>query len=269
VPTDLGERLGALGRALPGPSDGAEERLLAGVLAAWKPARRRRALAPRLLLAAALALLGGGSLAYAVKGTILERADRPAPVRIPLPVQQAIGRFAGIGVKLRPGLSAFEQTLARNAAAGLATSSTRLVLQIPTRFGGHASLYAAMTDGIACHVVTWTTMVATSCSPPSPRPPAIDLGTSSLRYPHVLVVGRVSIAGATRVELRTAHGERPALRLSGGWFLYELPLRYSRHGADPIVSISAFDRAGKRVATLANPWRLTPLQLRAVERRPA
>ena len=143
MPTDVDDLLAELCLALPEPPAAVGERMLGGVLAAWAPPRRRRSrvLAPRALLVAALIVLVGGSLAYAIGGRVVDAVTGgAAPPRIKHDLASMANGHGGP----RDGAPPWEQQLMRSNGK-VVKGSARRVLTIPTRWHRSASLYVART----------------------------------------------------------------------------------------------------------------------------
>jgi hypothetical protein len=256
VPTEIEDRLAELRLALPEPGRAAGDRMLGAVLAGWSPPRRRHSwVAPRTLLVAALVLLVGGSLAYAIGGRVVDAVTgAPAPAKIK----------HQLDTMLRPlyptdGAPPWQQQLDRTGK--IVKGSERRLITIRTRWHGSASLYVARTTtGGYCDLSGWAKSgLGGGCMPlrhftEDGQP--LELETLSMTRGHVLFTGRVVSERATSLRLRTLKGESTTLALTAGWFLYEVPTHNQRSGADPVVAIDVLDASGARIGRYTDPFRL-------------
>ena len=258
MPTDIDDLLAELRLAIPEPPAPVGERMLGSVLTSWPPARRgSRARAPKMLLAAALLVLVGGSLAYAYGGRVVDAVTGgPAPPKI----TQDLGSLAkGPGFP-RDGAPPWQQQFA-GMNGKVVKGSERRVLTIATRWNGSASIYAARTTtGGYCSLSGWAgSGLGGGCAPNeqfTDRGRPIALSTLSERRGHVLFTGHVPSVHAAAVRIRYRRGHSADVALQSGWFLFEVPIAHQRSASNPVISIDVLDAAGKQIGRYSDPFRL-------------
>jgi hypothetical protein len=205
------------------------------------------------------------------------RRRRPRPLLMVAVVAILAGVLAlppiGLGSRLvdlvQPGQAtsvrhefAFMNRNSLGVAHGAMVSKTRRVVTI-TQYGRPLSLWVAPTTrGGACSLVRAKTGSAGGCLGPEqyrrglsvslmglggPTPGGGSSGTlgptPGLSASSAVLSGHVG-TNAARAELRYADGTRSVLSLSGGWFLFAVPLAHLRAGHRP-VSLVSLDAAGE------------------------
>jgi hypothetical protein len=206
--------------------------------------RRRWLTRPPGLLAAALVVAGGGSLALGLGAKLLDK-DVPPKVRSQLqhaldPPEPADGAPPWVGQMEHLGK--------------IVKGSEHRVLRVQTPKGPISLYVARTTRGGYCVMTQGPGAGGGGCNSTGkvfPRYP-IDYGLMASRGSQVLD-GHAGQKGAYAVSIRFRGLPAKRIVLTEGWFLYPIPRARRAAGKHPIVAVDVLSQSGHRLATLHDP----------------